>query len=309
MGKSNFDSLMNRYLRDQVTEEEKVKIEAWLDVMKTEGGEDLELSKEDEEKLYQNILKGLPGKQVRRWRRSLSVQSVLVMAAAILLVALSFLFWDRLSPATSPEKLILADGSLVWLKDGGDLIYVENNSDGTRRAQLRGAALFEVTKDSTRPFILECGDYTVTVLGTSFSVVPSTDAIEVEVLTGSVRVSSKNDSAGVVVQSNQRILYTGDKNVSSSPLTQQEVSTITLGTEYDMKFNNETMKTIVERIEKKFNVTVDVANRDIEECKITADFTDRSLSNTLLLVSDVLAIEYKIDGNQVTISGKGCGPR
>lgn len=227
---------MNRYLRDQVTEEEKVKIEAWLDVMKTEGGEDLELSKEDEERLYQNILKGPPSKQARRWRRSISVQSVLMVAAAVLLLVVSFLFWDRSSRATSPEKVILADGSLVWVRDGGDLIYFENNSDGTRRAELKGAALFEVAKDATRPFILECGEFTVTVLGTSFSVAPSAGAIEVEVLTGSVRVSSKNDSAGVVVESNHRIVYSGNNNATSHTLTSQDVSTITLGTEYDMKF-------------------------------------------------------------------------
>lgn len=304
MGKSNFDNLMNRYLRDQVTEEEKVKIEAWLDVMKTEGGEDLELSKEDEEKLYQNILNGLPGKHARRWR--LRARPVVMLVAALLLAGLSFLLWYNTSIAGSTDKLILTDGSLVWLRDGGDLLYFENNSDGTRRAQLNGAALFEVAKDSRRPFILECGDYTITVLGTSFSVAPVGTALEVEVLTGMVKVSSKKDSAGVVVRPNQKIRYSGDRNADSSSLSQQDVTAITKGTEYDMKFDNATMETIIDRIEKKFNVTVDVVNKDIEHCKVTADFTDRSLSNTLLLVSEVLAIEYKIDGNQVTIDGRGC---
>lgn len=56
MGKSNFDKLMRRYLEDQVSEEERIKIEAWMDVRKTEDTGDLELSKEEAEKMYQRIV-------------------------------------------------------------------------------------------------------------------------------------------------------------------------------------------------------------------------------------------------------------
>ena len=56
MEKSNFDQLLQRYLTGQVTEQERVKIEAWLDVMKTRNTtDDLELSKDDEDKLFRKI--------------------------------------------------------------------------------------------------------------------------------------------------------------------------------------------------------------------------------------------------------------
>ena len=44
MQKSDFDQLMERYVTGKVSEQERKKIEAWLDVMKTEDNTDLELS-------------------------------------------------------------------------------------------------------------------------------------------------------------------------------------------------------------------------------------------------------------------------
>jgi hypothetical protein len=46
MEKSEFDRLLERYLNDDVTEQERKKVEAWLDISKTKGTGGFELSKE-----------------------------------------------------------------------------------------------------------------------------------------------------------------------------------------------------------------------------------------------------------------------
>ena len=48
MANTNFDNLLKRYLKGETSEEETIKIEAWLDIMKTENTDHLELSEEDE---------------------------------------------------------------------------------------------------------------------------------------------------------------------------------------------------------------------------------------------------------------------
>ena len=42
MKKSNLDLLMHRYITNQVSELERIKIEAWLNVMKAERATELE---------------------------------------------------------------------------------------------------------------------------------------------------------------------------------------------------------------------------------------------------------------------------
>lgn len=55
MEKSDFDRLMERYLKNEVSEDERVKIEAWLEVMKTDDNTDLELSRKDEDRIFQKL--------------------------------------------------------------------------------------------------------------------------------------------------------------------------------------------------------------------------------------------------------------
>jgi len=55
MEKSKFDRLLERYLTDDVSEQERIKIDAWLDMMKTGGMTDLALTREDEDTLFVKI--------------------------------------------------------------------------------------------------------------------------------------------------------------------------------------------------------------------------------------------------------------
>jgi transmembrane sensor len=169
MEKSNFDQLLQRYLTGQVTEQERTKIEAWLDVMKTEDNSDLELSKEEEDRLFQKItsessnvdevISLVPPKR-SNWNYWLKI------AAAILLLAIASFTITRIinnediplfATNTKVEKLILNDGSLVWLRGKSSLQYYHKNENSTtvRFAELRGEGLFEVAKDPQRPFIPE----------------------------------------------------------------------------------------------------------------------------------------------------------
>src|SRR5690606_14909490 len=89
------------------------------------------------------------------------------------------------------EKIILDDGSLVWLRGGTKVLYREKPDERTRYATFEGEeALFEVTKDAERPFIVECGNTRITVLGTSFSIRSTDGVVEVTVLTGRVNLST-----------------------------------------------------------------------------------------------------------------------
>jgi transmembrane sensor len=320
MRKTRLDDLLYRYLNGQVTPEEKAKIEAWLDVKKTDEGADLVLDEHDEEKLFRKITSSIDSiEEIKRFRpegqnsrRLFSNRWLQVAASLLFLVVASWTVWLIAAKVTVHEtithnamrKVILQDSTIVWLEKESRLTFV--NNDDRRLATLEGEALFEVAKEPSRPFAISCGDLTVKVVGTSFHLKSREYGIELKVLTGKVHVSSVRDTAGIDVAPNERAVYLPQGEIKKSPLDTSEVKTVIAGTEYNMEFKNTTMESVVARIEKKFDVHIVLENSVVNRCRITADFTDHSLASTLNMIEELLEIEYRIDNNTVTISGNGC---
>ena len=97
------------------------------------------------------------------------------------------------SDATSPAPRVaasrtLADGSVARLKDGAEI--VESFTAAERRIRLvRGEAYFTVTKDPSRPFLVQIGDVTVRAVGTAFSIRYDVRDVDVWVTEGTVQVT------------------------------------------------------------------------------------------------------------------------
>ena len=73
-------------------------------------------------------------------------------------------------PAGQRMQMTLADGSHVQLNAGTTLEYPVVFDRKARRVKLSGEALFEVTHDSSHPFIVETFATDIQVLGTKFNV-------------------------------------------------------------------------------------------------------------------------------------------
>ncbi len=71
----------------------------------------------------------------------------------------------------SRTKLILPDGTTVWLNASSKLTYGDDFLQKERRVQLDGEAFFsEVVKNEGKPFIINTAVMDVRVLGTSLNV-------------------------------------------------------------------------------------------------------------------------------------------
>jgi ferric-dicitrate binding protein FerR (iron transport regulator) len=322
MEQSDFDKLLERYLAGQVSEQERLKIEAWLNVMKTEDKySDLELSREDEDRLFLKITANVDNVDeiialTTRGKKISVTGWVMRIAAGLLIMSLvSYGGWYltnkdqskfQVSSTNGVEKVILNDGTLAWLRGESTLAYYEKPDEGLRYAELNGEALFEVAKDAGHPFVIRCGKATIRVLGTSFNLKSGNDSLELKVLTGRVHLSSETDKAGIDVEPKEKVIYTGKRGIQKQQLNEREINSLTTDTEYNMQFSNTSMDQVVERIGRKFNVEFRIADKRSGLCRITADFTDHSLESTLQMITEVLDVEYARSGNTVTLTGPGC---
>jgi len=314
MGTTNFDELMKRYLTNQVTEEESMKIEAWLDTVKTKDTSNLELTPEQEEKLFKKLIDKRDNlRDIKAYhpedQKKHPANWTLRIAATILLVSLSVfavkyvVFNDSAQLATTEEKVILNDGTIVWLKANSTISYYEKATG--RFADLNGEGLFEVTKDPSRPFTINYKDVNVRVLGTSFTL-KTGDKVELKVLTGKVKFFSTTDSVGQEVLPFQQATYTPSKGIEKFELPTADANQLIANTDYNMDFANATFKTVINKLEKKFDVSINLANKEAASCHVTLDITDHSLEQSLKMITAVLNVEYEINNKEITLRGSGC---
>jgi ferric-dicitrate binding protein FerR (iron transport regulator) len=299
----DFEKLLDLYLKGRLSATQKAQLEKQLDEFQKKGEQPYEFTGQDADQLWKRIdAKTTAEKRSRTW-------PWIPMAAAILIAgiaALFTLFWDTDSPQLS-NKIILSDGTLVWLRDGASLKYTGSFSSTNREVTLTGEALFEVARDPEHPFVINCGRYLASVLGTSFNIKATDSAVELTVLTGKVKITSATTDQSVVVGSREHVVFSESKGIvtKEDPGTAQ-IELVVANTQYDMHFEDTRMDEIVKRVEGKFEVRIELTNDDVLNCMISADFTDQSLPVTLTMISEALGVDYTIEGKDVTIRGAGC---
>lgn len=94
------------------------------------------------------------------------------------------------TPRGKNFKVILEDGTEVWLNAESKLHYPNRFTEKERIVELEGEGFFQVAKDTARPFIVKSGTAQTRVLGTQFNFrsYPH-ESRHVTLVSGSVRVS------------------------------------------------------------------------------------------------------------------------
>ncbi len=141
-------------------------------------------------------------------------RSLVSIAASILLLVGGVIYFNTKNPtitimntSLADKELRLSDGSLVLLKQGGELTYKKYFAQ-ERLVHLKGDAFFKVAKDSLREFSVISGNSTIKVLGTSFLVRgKENNDTEVSLYTGRVSVSIKGIAESWGLIPGERFVY------------------------------------------------------------------------------------------------------
>lgn len=319
MENSDYNSLLDKYTADQLDEAQNLKMEAILSIMKAEKESDLVFNAQDEQRLHDKIMDPLVSvEEIANYipRKKTKMHSIWnsrpikIAASIILLISLVALlvFTNKdnaheIVAATNNEKIILPDGSLIWLKKSAVISY---SAKDNRSVALSGEGLFEVAKDAQHPFTITCGEIKIKVLGTSFNLRSSKDNVEIHVLTGRVNISSKEDQQGVTIEPNQFALYNTKGLIEKTEVDPSMAVKITEHTAYNMQFSDTPLEEVFDRLADKFNVKFKVSNPEFLKCRITTDLTDRSLQASLALLKETFTFEYHQSASTVFIDGSGC---
>jgi transmembrane sensor len=209
----------------------------------------------------------------------------------------------------------LSDGTIVWLKPNSSIEYPDIFNEASRTIQLKGEAFFDVARDEQRPFIVTTGNVITKVLGTSFNIKAYNNAstIEVSVMSGKVAVQMNPTDAPAVPDSpeevfltpNERVTYVKSENrlLKEAPLQLPELSMWQLTT---IEYDNVPVERVLRMLEKKFNVSIQVRNTNLNNCLIRADFTNQNLADILEMLSRSIEATYELNDNIIYLDGAGC---
>jgi len=210
-------------------------------------------------------------------------------------------------------RYMLPDSSVVWLNPNAELTFgTEDFTLEHRQVEISGEAFFEIKRDEARPFQVGVDKMNIEVLGTSFHVnaTPGKTQYEVAVITGKVAVSTAENSNR---EKNNVVLLPEEKAVFE--VTSGELTTTRLPEKSDhavtwrnvsLTFDDVTLGEVVQRLEAKFGVTIELRNQALNTCKLKAVFENQKLVEILEITSEMLEMKYEIDEDIIRLDGNGC---
>jgi transmembrane sensor len=293
----------------------------------------------------ENIFTSTPVIQISRkrvWKR--------IIAAAAISVILFFSTWKFLgfnkpheiasvqdteivAKRGTQSKILLPDGTQVWLNSESRLVYNNTFDVALREVTLEGEAYFDVVKNPKKPFIVHTSGISIKVLGTEFNVksYPQEPTIEATLVRGLIEVEKNNQphSSKIFLHPNQKLVYNkiqdsaatnGENEQGNGSSTQaqilkpQNISIITLPKNImdsirietswiygKLLFEGDTFRELAPKMERWFNVKINFKNNMVANYRFRGVFENENIEEALHALQLTASFKYTINGNVVTV--------
>jgi ferric-dicitrate binding protein FerR (iron transport regulator) len=220
----------------------------------------------------------------------------------------------------SRSKLVLPDGSTVWLNAGSKLIYDKEFGSRSREVTLVGEGFFEVTRMNDLPFIIQTPTMQVKVLGTTFNVKSYLDesTSETSVIEGSVEVLPKQrPGEKFVLKPNEKLVLSNASNQevknrpSNTPMvvlksityTERDSAVVeTSWVENKLVFDDEPFAEVALKMERWYAVKIIFEDKNIERMHLTGSFVNENIQQALGALQLTSNFKYEINQNKITIT-------
>ena len=193
------------------------------------------------------------------------------------------------------SKIVLSDSSIIWMNAGTNLSYNNDFGVKNREIKLEGQAYFQITRNEEVPLTVYSNDLRIKVLGTKFDVsaYPEDENVSVVLESGSVELTYFRD------KENRYLLKPGEKadyNKSSKKLRVNEVDTYKFTSWKDglLIFKDDPMDKVFEKLERWYNVKIEVQNEIINKKQFNATIVNESMKEIFDLIEFTCDVNCEI---------------
>lgn len=197
-------------------------------------------------------------------------------------------------PRGSDYSVVLSDGTKVTLNADSHLDFPIRFAD-RREVYLQGEAVFEVTRDENRPFLIRANDHTICVLGTTFNVTAYPDEdVFVTLVTGKIKVTAPQG---------EYLLLPGEQYSSrTASVSRVDTRLSTSWTTGIMEFDAMPLPDLLAKLSRYYDVDLRLASEELENLKFTGTlYRNKPLSFALDILHRVSDVKFEKDGKTILV--------
>jgi transmembrane sensor len=206
-------------------------------------------------------------------RRLLMTAGGAIAASALGIVAWPYVSMRHVETSIGEiRRLPLDDGSVALINTDSEL-RVRFAQDVRRVSLERGQAWFRVSKDRTRPFIVDAGLAKARAVGTAFSVQRGTDGVQIAVTEGVVAVwPSGASGAMTILNAGQFANIRFDEAVAETGTAPAEIERSLAWRSGEISLEGETLASAVEQFNRYNHQKLVIADRGLADKRLVGLF-------------------------------------
>ena len=193
----------------------------------------------------------------------------------------------------------LEDGSIIYLAQDATLSYPEHFEADKRLVKLDGNALFDVSGNKQRPFLIETKYTTIEVVGTAFNVKSNgKNDFELSVQRGLVKVTRLDNGESSFVKAGETVILNKNLFLKSPTSDMDQFARYT----ERIQFKDENLANIVRVINRMSSQPVQLSSSELENRRLTVSFYDNSPAAMTELICLALGLTSEQKEDTLVIS-------
>nr|WP_321412179.1 FecR family protein [uncultured Carboxylicivirga sp.] len=219
-------------------------------------------------------------------------------------------FSEIVTPLGAKTKVVLPDGSIVWVNAGSRLKYSNLFNESNRKILLEGEAYFKVAKNKDLPFVVDAYGFLVEAVGTEFNVkaYEEEETIVTSLVEGKVKLNHKTEkiAKNVYLNPNHRAtFYKSDTQEKSKPRlvinTNVDLTPIIAWRDNQLILDKELLKDLAVKLERMYDCKFHFDADEIRNYEFTGSINNLTLNEIMDVIKISSPIKYNIKGNDVYV--------
>jgi len=189
-------------------------------------------------------------------------------------------------------SLILPEGSKITMNSNSRITYNSHYNQKERRVTLKGEAFFKVVHNAEKPFIVQCEEVNIMVLGTTFGIKAYEDENNISVVLNSGKIQLVTPNEKIEMSPNDRIIY--NRTTHQTSLEKVNAQDYTDWSKNRLRFENETLDIIMKAISRMHNINIILDDSDIKNQRFTGTIDNTNIESAMHAITLTSSISYKL---------------
>ncbi|MDR0543235.1 MAG: FecR family protein [Dysgonamonadaceae bacterium] len=202
------------------------------------------------------------------------------------------------SSITGKSKIILPDGTQVWLHSHTTIVYNKSLNAQLREVHLDGEAYFDVKHDA-KPFMVHAGDLDIKVHGTKFNVNSYESSKKIIVSLDEGLVSMTTTGLNIFLKPGEEAFF--DKQNKAVNIEQGDTGLAKIWTQDKIRFENKNLREVCSYLSKWYGAEIMIDPSIPDSQSYTFTLTSQSLEEVIQTMANISSISYSIENDKIII--------